>query len=315
MNQNYQRVKKVTLDIGKQLREFPGCEIENLSEIPQGDVPGEKVGIMEEQVTKAKCLFEEIKKQLPAVLSANPYQRAVVAVCGGSGVGKTGIASLLAYYFRRAGIGCYILSGDNYPYRIPEYNDAERLRIYREQGIKGMIEDGTYSPEHFLQVQKWQKAESDADTEHVKEASWFASYLNGGKKGLEEYLGTDREINFAEVEAIVSAFKDGAEEIWLRRMGREETELWYECADFKGTHILLIEWTHGNSDYYKGVDFPVLLDSTPEETLAYRKARNRDSNTDSPFTTMVLMIEQELLKRQAGKAKLIMAKSGELLKH
>lgn len=313
MNRSYRKIAQEQKNIVKRLREgFCDSNIA-FNEIPQGDVPGERVDIKEEQIEKVNTLYKEIVRQLPAVLQENPYQRAVLAVCGGSGVGKTGIASLLSHYFRKAGIGCYVMSGDNYSHRLPKYNDAERLHIFREGGIQRMIEDGVYTPENFAVVQKWQKMEDDANPKHLEEAPWFASYLNGGRKGLEEYLGTQREIAFDEVEAIVSAFKDGAEEIWLKRMGREETELWYECVDFREIHILLIEWTHGNSDYYSGVDFPILLNSTPQETLAYRKARNRDGSADSAFTATVLTIEQEMLKKQAGKAKLIMAKSGKLL--
>ena len=98
-------------------------------------------------------------------------------------------------------------------------------------------------------------------------------------------------------------------------MGRADTELWYEEVDFRQISILLIEWTHGNSDYYKGVDVPVLLNSTPQETYAHRKARNRDTGTDSPFTSLVLEIEQELLRSQAHKAQIILSKNGDLLSH
>jgi hypothetical protein len=101
----------------------------------------------------------------------------------------------------------------------------------------------------------------------------------------------------------------------LKRMGREETELWYDDVDFSNINVLIIEWTHGNSDGYQGVDIPILLNSTPQETLEHRRSRNRDGKTDSPFTTMVLEIEQELLVSQAAKAKLIISKSGELLSY
>lgn len=312
MNQKNQRIGKEGEKPVQQLTELSGS-IPDLGKIPQGDVPGERIEIKEEQVEKAKLLFAELMEQLPAFWEKNPYQRAVITVCGGSGVGKTGIASVLCCCFNQAGIGCYTLSGDNYPHRIPKYNDAERLHIFRESGIHGMIKDGVYTAANFAMVQNWQKAEDDANPEHLLEAPWFASYLNAGRKGLEGYLGTEKEIAFEEVGAIVSAFKEGAKTIWLRRMGREETELWYEEVDFRKIHILLIEWTHGNSDYYQGVDVPVLLNSTPRETLAYRKARNRDGRTDSAFTTMVLEIEQEMLRRQAKKAKLILSKTGELL--
>ena len=110
-------------------------------------------------------------------------------------------------------------------------------------------------------------------------------------------------------------FKAGTDEIWLKRMGREDTELWYEKVDFSKIQVLVIEWTHGNSDNYKGVDIPVLLNSTPQETLAHRRARNRDGATDSPFTMMVLELEQAMLEHQAPKAKIIISKSGELLSY
>lgn len=76
---------------------------------------------------------------------------------------------------------------------------------------------------------------------------------------------------------------------------------------------MIIEWTHGNSGCYQGVDIPILLNSTPQETLEHRRTRNRDGAVDSPFTMMVLELEQELLKRQAYKAKMIVSKKGELL--
>ena len=66
---------------------------------------------------------------------------------------------------------------------------------------------------------------------------------------------------------------------------------------------------------WTGVDLPVLLNSTPAETMAHRRERNRDGKVDSPFTTMVLEIEQGLLASQAHKAAMILSKSGELLSY
>lgn len=312
MNEVYEKIIMKAKNIAWRLQEWKPEKID-LQSIPQGDVPGERVGIKEAQVGRAETLFREMTKRLPAVMAGNPYQRVVLAVCGGSGVGKTSIAALLACFFRQAQIGCYTLSGDNYPHRFPKYNDAERLHIYRESGLWGMIRDGVYTADRFAVLRQWQQAGEDADPAHLKDAGWFRSYLDAGRKGLEGYLGTEREIAFREVGDIIAAFKDGAADIWLKRMGRQETELWYEKTDFRDINVLLIEWTHGNSDYLTGVDFPILLNSTPQETMAYRKARNRDGAADSPFTTMVLEIEQELLTNQAGKAKLIMSKSGRLL--
>ena len=155
----------------------------------------------------------------------------------------------------------------------------------------------------------------DADTSYINQNPWFKPYIESGREGLRQYLGTSKEIDFKEISSITEAFKDGAGTIWLKRMGRTSSELWYDKTSFEKTNILIIEWTHGNSDYLKGVDIPVFLNSTPKETLEYRKMRGRDGNTDSPFTTMVLGIEQELLHQQAHKAKIILSISGKLLSY
>lgn len=83
----------------------------------------------------------------------------MITVCGGSGVGKSEIASLLSFYLKEAGIGSYTLSGDNYPHRIPVYNDAERLHTFRESALKGMVKEGTFTAERFEVIHEFQKTE------------------------------------------------------------------------------------------------------------------------------------------------------------
>lgn len=304
--------KKELLKKIKELQE--GWSVpENCTDIPHGDMPGDKVEIGESHIGKAATLFPEILKILPSVIEKNEQGRAVIAVCGGSGVGKSENASLLTHFFNQAGIGCYTLSGDNYPHRIPMYNDAERLRIFQKSGLKGMIADGVYTEENFQIIHQLQKEEDDANEANIEKHPFVKSYIEGGKEGLRGYLGTTNEIEFQEMSQITSEFKQGARSIWLKRMGRSEGELWYENVDFSDKNILIIEWTHGNSDNYSGVDIPILLNSTPQETLEHRKARNRDGKTDSPFTMRVLELEQEMLEKQAHKAKIILSKAGELL--
>ncbi|ADL03216.1 adenylyl-sulfate kinase [Lacrimispora saccharolytica] len=281
--------------------------------IPHGDMPGDKVEIGEVHRKKANIIFPQLLFKLSEVLKECESEKVVVTVCGGSGVGKSEIASLLSYYFNHLGIGSYTLSGDNYPHRIPKYNDGERLHIFRESAIKAMVKDGTFNEERFKIIHRLQQVQDDANAVHTKKYSWYKSYLLGGREGLKNYLGTEKEIAFGEIEEILTQFKNGKEEIWLKRMGRDDTELWYGKVDFSGIHVMIIEWTHGNSDNYQGVDIPILLNSTPQETLAHRRARNRDGATDSPFTAMVLELEQEMLEAQAPKARIILSKSGEIL--
>jgi hypothetical protein len=220
---------------------------------------------------------------------------------------------VISYYLNLMGVGSYTLSGDNYPHRIPKYNDAERLRIFRKSGIDGLISHGQYIEGRYTTLKEIQESGNDSNPEYVNLYPWLSIYQSAGRNGLMNYLGTANEIDFKELTGIITRFKNGETGIFLKRMGREETELWYDHVDFSNKNILIIEWTHGNNHNLQGVDIPILLNSTPQETLEHRRSRNRDGATDSPFTTMVLAIEQDMLISQAPKAKLILSKSGEIL--
>ena len=282
-------------------------------DIPHGDMPGDKVSINDGHIAKANVIFPRLHSLLSDALSQNPAQRAVVSVCGGSGVGKSETASLLSYYLNQLGVGAYTLSGDNYPHRIPFFNDAERLRVFRVSALRGLLAAGEYDAARADILAKLMQQGREADPHVCEEFPWMATFQQAGRTGLSGYLGTQNEIDFVELSGILAKFKSGADAIFLKRMGREETALWYDSVDMRNISVLVVEWTHGNNDLLAGVDIPILLNSTPEETLAHRKLRARDGAPDSPFTTMVLEIEQGLLRTQAHKAKIVVSKSCELL--
>lgn len=299
----------------KQKLPWKPVEIVDTESIPKGDMPGDKVNIGPQVIQKAMVIFPKLLDLLIPVLDESPYQRAVVVVCGGSGVGKSGIASLISYYLNNLGLGSYTLSGDNYPHRIPKYNDAERLRVFRKSGIDGLMSGGQYSQERLVILKELQESGNDSNKDFISRYPWLSAYQIAGRNGLKNYLGTTNEIDFKELTGIISRFKNGESKIFLKRMGREETELWYDLVDFSDKNVIIIEWTHGNNHNLQGVDIPVFLNSTPRETLEHRRSRNRDGATDSPFTTMVLEIEQDMLISQAPNAKLILSKSGEILSY
>ena len=278
-------------------------------DIPHGDMPGDSVQIGEAHIKKANAIFPALREEILKLAA----DKVVIAVSGGSGVGKSETASLLSYYFNALGIGAYTLSGDNYPRRIPAQNDAERERVYRNAGLHGLLASGQYTAERGAQVRAMWESGADADPKTAEEFPWMARYQESGKAALKGYLGTEAEQDFAHLNDILAQFKDGAKAIWLRRMGRTPDALWYDEVDFSNIPVLVLEWTHGNSEHLQGVDIPILLNSTPEETRAHRLSRARDGKVDSPFTTEVLRIEQELLHRRAPQAKIIVSKSGELL--
>ena len=228
--------------------------------IPTGDMPGDIINITAPVIKKAGLIFPHLYDEYERLNK----DRTVISVYGGSGSGKSCIASVLSYMFSLAGINCYIISGDNYPRRIPSVNDSERLSRYND----------------------------------------------GGRDALSSYIGTSEEIDFDEINGILDDYHRGKDVLSLKRMGRDEGSVFHESVDVSDTGILMLEWTHGNSMFLKGVDIPVFLNSTPEDTLENRKSRGRDTQTDSPFTTLVLDIEQDLLLSQMNTASLIVEYDG-----
>jgi alpha-galactosidase len=135
-------------------------------------------------------------------------------------------------------------------------------------------------------------------------------YEEKGIEGLTEYLGTANEIEFDKVNKVIAEFKEGKETITLKKMGREENEISYEETDFRDIQVLIIEWTHGGSEFLSGVDLPVYIDSVPEETLQNRVKRNRDKNAASELIQIVLEIEQKKLLDQAKNAGIVVGRDG-----
>lgn len=280
------------------------------AEIPHGDMPGDKVCIKPEHIRKASLIFPALLRALKKA----GKDKSVVSVFGGSGVGKSEIASVLAAYLRAAGIGSYVMSGDNYPLRIPLYNDAERASIFRASGLRALVDAGLYTQGVRSALSAlWESGEEAAPAAAEKQP-WLAVYQAAGRSALAGYLGTKLEQNYDEVNGILDAFHAFQPSIWFKRMGRTEDARWYDAVDCTGVDVLLLEWTHGGNEALKGIDVPILLHSTPEETREHRRARARDGNTDSPFTTMVLEIEQEELERAIPRVSIMVSKAGELMK-
>ncbi len=281
-----------------------------VEDMPHGDMPGDKVIISDALIPHAQTLF----KLLVKLMCDKGEEKYVISIFGGSGSGKSVTTSLLTYYFNEAGIKTYAMSGDNYPRRIPEYNDAERISIFRSEGLKGLVKEKLYSVDVQKQLSALWEKETDSDPKETEEYPWLKVYQEYGRKGLKGYLGEEKEQDFDQVNEILASFKRGDEKIWMKRMGRSEEQRWYDEVDFSDTDVLILEWTHSGAEQVKGVDIAVCLRSTPEETKAYRLFRARDGKADSAFVTMVLEIEQEKLDHRMEKADVILSKEGEVLR-
>lgn len=277
-----------------------------------GNEASEKICIVPALVHNANTLFEAIRQHLVALIEKNKSNRVILSLSGGSGSGKTTMAAVIAYYFKAIGIEAYILSGDNYPHRIPMYNDAERLQIYRTGGMQNLASDELEHVVDYEQLQKWQIEEKDACLELGEQYFWMKKYQEGGLTALRKYLGTSLELDFEGVNKVIKEFKSGKEKIWLRHMGRTPVDLWYEAKDLSKCQILIMEWTHGGNEALENIDLSIFLESTPEETLERRLKRNRDTGVDKPFVDRVLEIEQAFIEAQGKNAEIRLSREGEI---
>ncbi|MDC7227997.1 MAG: hypothetical protein PQJ61_14635 [Spirochaetales bacterium] len=279
------------------------------SKLITGDMPGDKIQIGDSHIKRSDTVFPILLKKV----KASGKTKIVISVYGGSGVGKSEIGSLLATRFRSNGYGAYVLSGDNYPYRIPAENDRERENRFRYGGLSAIAESDGFCSDWMDIVHDAWLSGADADPELAEKYEFMRDYQEAGKTALSAFLCTPEEIDFGLVNRIIKKFKHGEKQISLKRMGRAPEELYFESVDFSSTKILIIEWTHGNNSALEGVDFPVFLYSTPEQTLEHRISRARDKGVDSPFTSIVLEIEQQKLNEQAQTASITIGKDGELI--
>lgn len=259
-----------------------------------------------EQIRNAERLFPLILEKT----EERKEKKTIISVSGGSGVGKTGMAFLLQNMFEKQGKKSLIISGDNYPHRIPMYNDAERIARFRMSGLNGLITEGLYTDEVKEKLLELQKAGRDA--EEQDDMQWLSIYQKYGDKALTDYLGTDQELDYEAVSNLLMQFHGGTSQLMLRHMGRTPDDIWYDHRDVSDTDILILEWTHGNSACLQGVDVSVVLISTPEETLENRKKRNRDTAIDSPFVARVLRIEQKKINDGLDRADIIQDMHGRI---
>lgn len=259
-----------------------------------------------EQIRNAERLFPLILKKT----EERKEKKTIISVSGGSGVGKTGMAFLLQNMFEKQGKKSLIISGDNYPHRIPMYNDAERIARFRMSGLNGLITERLYTDEVKEKLLELQKAGRDA--EEQEDMQWLSIYQKYGDKALTDYLGTDQELDYEAVSNLLVQFHGGTSQLMLRHMGRTPDDIWYDRRDVSDTDILILEWTHGNSACLQGVDVSVVLISTPEETLENRKKRNRDTAIDSPFVARVLSIEQKKINDGLDRADIIQDMHGRI---
>ena len=104
-----------------------GITLMPLENVQGGDMPGDTVHISAPVCRRVEKLLPHLVTKLEEKYGTDIPAKLVIAVSGGSGSGKTSGAAALREALAMVGLKGYVLSGDNYPRRIPQHNDEERL--------------------------------------------------------------------------------------------------------------------------------------------------------------------------------------------
>ena len=259
-----------------------------------------------------QLLYSLTRERIDTLLSSGG--KAVLTLSGCSGCGKTSAAEAWKKLLQFHGLSTLVIGGDDFPHRIPAHNDAERLRLFRTEGLKALAAAGLYSDPVMNDLTRLRESGQDADRELCSAFPWLETYREAGSRALREYLGTPLEIDFDLLNRTLNAFRSGAPKLLLKQLGREPDALRFQELDVSAVQVLILEWTHGCSPFLTGADLRVMLYATPEMTLERRLIRNRDAGADSPFTALVLSLEQEKLDAQRPDADLVLDLYGSVLK-
>ena len=153
-----------------------GITLMPLENVQGGDMPGDTAHISAPVCRRVEKLLPHLVTKLEEKYGTDIPAKLVIAVSGGSGSGKTSGAAALREALAMVGLKGYVLSGDNYPRRIPEHNDEERLAIFRSVGLKALLAAGAYTPERFVALQSLQKAGTDSDPQQCEAYPWLHIY-------------------------------------------------------------------------------------------------------------------------------------------
>ena len=250
-----------------------------------------------EHIKKAEQVLLKLLPTLVDRLEQNQLPHAVVSISGITGNGRREIASLVCFYLNEIGFGAHLVSGVNYFHRDPLLNEAERRRVFQTAGIRGMLLANCYSDGRAESLNLLVKNGTDTDPNVITVHPWIAIYQRAACEGLKQYLGTQSEVDIEELSSSFSLFRNGADELYFRRMPCEASAPIYDCVDLRNTPILIVEWVLGNGDLLKNVDISVYLKGTQPEMIEDMQC--------NPFTAMILKLERQMLHKQLHKAKII----------
>lgn len=100
-----------------------GITLMPLENVQGGDMPGDTAHISAPVCRRVEKLLPHLVTKLEEKYGTDIPAKLVIAVSGGSGSGKTSGAAALREALAMVGLKGYVLSGDNYPRRIPQHND------------------------------------------------------------------------------------------------------------------------------------------------------------------------------------------------
>jgi len=113
------------------------------------------------------------------------------------------------------------------------------------------------------------------------------------RKKSHEWLGPHKEVNMKLLDRTLSAAIKGKNTIDLSHIDYDTNIKTIEKIDIERIKVIIVEGTY--TSLLKHIDYKIFIDADYNDTLKYRKLRNRGNEVNDPFVENILETEHKII--------------------
>lgn len=116
---------------------------------------------------------------------------------------------------------------------------------------------------------------------------------DAARKKDSTWLGPHKEVNLKSLDQNLADAMNGADRIEVPHIDYDTNVETLQPVDIKGTKVIIVEGTY--TSLLKHVDTKIFIDADYNDTLKFRKLRNRGNEVNDPFVENILETEHKII--------------------